>query len=301
MAAQFDAKSVQGDLIGLGYLSKGADDGHFGPGSQRALKRFQRHAARVYRMSSANNQPADVAAGNAFKGAATGVVDQATLDEIKSWMANKWKLPLNRFPFKKIANGTLRGDVADEWSKLVTKIKGLGGTIDGPYGDTKRHLGKASKVGASSFSFHIVGRAIDLNQGLAGPPGKRYYVAKDTGNGTIGYWRIYCTPEKQDGTQGKAFEKDAVDCWDFYSKKAYKLPPGHYLDLTREIESDGKFERIPAQKGWEANYNQTEWWHFQYKLGKQETFLDECELVGYSEQDLKTAGYSTNDMDRRPG
>ena len=43
-----------------------------------------------------------------------------------------------------------------------------------PNGDSKRGLGKATKVGARSFSFHIVGRAIDLNQALSNPSGRRY-------------------------------------------------------------------------------------------------------------------------------
>ena len=47
-------KSLQTDLIALGYLPKGGDDGKFGPTSKRALVRFQRHAARVYRKVGCN-------------------------------------------------------------------------------------------------------------------------------------------------------------------------------------------------------------------------------------------------------
>jgi ribosomal protein S18 acetylase RimI-like enzyme len=36
---------LQADLITLGYLKAKADDGDFGPGTERAIKRFQRHAA----------------------------------------------------------------------------------------------------------------------------------------------------------------------------------------------------------------------------------------------------------------
>ena len=43
-----------------------------------------------------------------------------------------------------------------------------------PSGDSKRGLGKATKVGARSFSFHIAGRAVDLNQALTDPSGWRY-------------------------------------------------------------------------------------------------------------------------------
>jgi len=92
-----------------------------------------------------------------------------------------------------------------------------------------------------------------------------------------------------------------MDCWSFYEKKSLKLPAGYYVDLTAEIENGGKFERIQAQSGWENAYNKSEWWHFQYLLDKQHTFEDECELVGISEKDLKSAGYSDGDLDHRPG
>lgn len=297
----FDAKSVQADLILLGYLPKGGDDGKWGFGSKRALKRLQRRATNQYRISSLTGQAADCGPGDFFQGIANGEINQATLEEIKKWKDKKWKTPLARFQFKDIHSGKLREDAADEWMKLVTKIKGLGGTIDGPYGDTKRALGKATKAGASSFSFHIVGRAVDLNQSLAGPPNQRYYIAKEIlSTGT--FWRIYCKTDKQDGTQGKKYEKDTISCWSFYSKKEYKLPAGQYLDLTAEIESGGKFERIKAQSGWESAYNRSEYWHFQYKVDIQKTFQDECELVGISTKDLNAAGYSDALLeDQKPG
>lgn len=294
-------KAVQADLITLGFLPKGADDGKLGDQTARAIKHFQRRASTVYRMLVDLDTADDVSAAEIFKGAVTGVADKGTLAEIAKWIGKKWKLPLGRFKFAKIANGQLREDVATEWTKLAALIKAKGGTIDGPYGDTKRRLGKATKVGASNFSFHIVGRAIDLRQELNNLPARTYQVAKDVAAGD-GWWKIYCKTDKQDGTQGKAYKKDEIKCWEFFDKKEYSLPAGtYYLDLTNEIESGGKFECIKAQGGWNTTYNQTEWWHFQYTPDKQATFQDECELVGYSEKDLKDAGYSKDDMDRRPG
>ena len=146
-----------------------------------------------------------------------------------------------------------------------------------------------------------MGRAIDLQQELSDPRGRRYWVTKDVPAGT-GYWRIYCETDAQDGKQGKAYTRDEIKYWDFVERKQHSLPPGvYFLDLTDEIESGGKFECIHAQGGWDTTYNQTERWHFQYVPNKQETFQDEGELVGYSEKDLKNAGYSEADMDRRPG
>jgi hypothetical protein len=170
----------------------------------------------------------------------------------------------------------------------------LGGTVEGPYGDSKRGLGKATKVGASSFSFHIVGRAIDLNQAFANPSGRRYWIARDAESTARDYWR-------KDGTQGTLYEKGGVKCQSFQPNTTFDIPKGYYLDLTAELEKDGKFERIPAHGGWDTNYNKTEWWHFQYLPDKQVTFQDECELIGIGELDLKKAGYTVADMDRRPG
>lgn len=302
MAKDEAAKAVQADLIKLGYLPTGADDGVFGKGSARALLRFQRHAGRVYRMSGATRAACDVVPTQAFKGTPDGKADAATLAEIKKWLDNKWVLPLGRFKIVKVGDYSLREDVSTAWQTLVARIKTLGGTIDGPYGDSKRGLGKATKVGASSFSFHIVGRAIDLNQALANPRGRRYFIARDPDTAAArDYWRLYCKTVDQEGKQGTLYEKGDVKCQSFNPSATFDIPKGYYIDLTAEIEKNGLFERIPAQGGWDTKYDKTEWWHFQFMPEKQATFQDECELVGISEADLKKAGYTVADMDRRPG
>jgi hypothetical protein len=57
-----------------------------------------------------------------------------------------------------------------------------------------------------------------------------------------------------------------------------------------------------AQAQWNGSYNKSEWWHFQYRLNKQATFLDEMELFGYSEADLRRAGWiSDAQLDHKPG
>jgi hypothetical protein len=296
-----DAKGVQGTLISLGYLPKGADDGAWGAGSKRALKRFKRRAATsLFRIHVDTGAPMDAAAADLFKGPVDDTVTDAVLQEMQKWIAKKWKAPLSRFALKSGGGITLREDVFDAWQTLVTKIKGVGGTIDGPYGDSTRGLKKQTKAGASSFSFHIVGRAVDLSQPLAGPPNHRYHVAKDfTSNGD--FWRIWCKTDKQDGTQGQEFKKDELEYWSFWGKAAQKARPGWYIDLTEKITSGGQFERIKAQSGWEHNTNKAEWWHVQWSPDKQATFEDECELIGITSQDLKNAGYSEADRDRAPG
>ena len=294
-------KALQAELISLGYLPKGGDDGTFGKGSTRALKRFQRHAGREYRVHAVSGLPADVVSTLAFKGTADGKADDATRAEIKKWLENKWKLPLGRFAFKKVGDFTLREDVADAWLAVSARVKALGGAVDGPYGDSKRGLGKATKVGASSFSFHIVGRAIDLQQALANPKGRRYYIVRDASSSARDFWRLYCKTINRDATQGTLYEKGALSGQSFNPSSSFDIPKGCCIDLTAEIERNSVFERIPAHDGWDTNYNKTEWWHFQYAPNKQTTFQDECELVGISEADLKKAGYTVDDMDRKPG
>ena len=57
-----------------------------------------------------------------------------------------------------------------------------------------------------------------------------------------------------------------------------------------------------AQANWNSAYNKREWWHFQYMIDLQPTFLDEMELIGVSEADLRAAGWSTDaDLDHTPG
>jgi len=67
------------------------------------------------------------------------------------------------------------------------------------------------------------------------------------------------------------------------------------------IESKGTFERIRAHKGWEKVYKRAEWWHYQYTLKKEKTFLDEVELIGVTEKQLRDLEWTTEMMDHSPG
>ena len=72
--------------------------------------------------------------------------------------------------------------------------------------------------------------------------------------------------------------------------------------MTDQITSGGSFERIKAHAKWATNFNGTEWWHFQYVPDKQATFEDELELFGYTEQQIRDAGWSTDaELDHAPG
>ena len=272
------------DLITLGYLDPGGAE-------VRALERFQRHAKRRYRKTTAGESVEETPV---YAGPEDGIAHTEALDEVARWLQNGYRLPLGYFQLAKLeAWGSLRNDAAQAWLDLGARIRELGGTIDGPYGDTKRPLMKSTSVGASKFSFHICGRAVDLNQG-----NPNYHVVQEPQAGEM-WWRILCKTADQTGAQGREFED--VLAYSFWSKKESALPAGYYLDLTAEIESGGLFERIRAQDGWELDTRKSEWWHYQWSPEKQRTFQDECELIGITGRQLRDAGYSEADLDHVPG
>lgn len=292
---------IAADLVKLGYLDQGRASA--AANVTRAILRFQRHAARAYRMP----QP-DAAAGDRYKGPVDGNPNADTLAQIAKWKEKGWKVPVGRFRLAALADGgsgaRLRQDAATAWNAVISRVKNAGGTVGvykNGYGDTARPVRPNAKVGASRYSFHYCGRAVDLDQDFTLTKGRRYYVQKDAQGGDM-FWRILCKTDKQDGSQGTLIRKGLKKYWDFGSSAESALPEAYYLDLTTEIESDNKFERIKAQSGWESSYNKSEWWHFQYALDKQPTFLDEMELIGYTEAQLRAAGWSTDAMlDHAPG
>src|SRR5690606_21900206 len=117
-----------------------------------------------------------------------------------------WVNPVGRFELRALTvagatNKKLRSDAATEWEAIVKRVGDAGGILTGEsngYGDTTRPLSKAvsaNKPGASSYSFHYSGRAVDIDQGWVGDG--RYYIAKEV-VGSDTFWRIYCRTEKQD-------------------------------------------------------------------------------------------------------
>ena len=303
------ARGMQKALVRLGYLAPELGTGEFDWRSERALMRFKRHASRTYRMSAVTGRPADVPRAACFTGVCDGRIDGPVLAEASEWLHRGWSLPLGRFKLAPVAQtrrapnwprkALLREDVARVWTTLADIVRKRGGTVDGPYGDTWRPVGFHGKDGVSMRSFHIAGRAVDLNQDLARAPNQRYFLEPEPAWGAM-YFRIWCLTAKQDGSQGRYKPAGTFANWRFGNALTGNAS-GWYLDLTSILEVEGGFERIPAQQGWLSNYVRGEWWHYQYAFGKQETFLDECELVGIGEDRLLRAGYSFWDMDGEPG
>lgn len=285
-------------LASIGYLLP--EDAMNHARVARAIKRFQRHAARPYRLPQPDASGADL-----FRGTATGICDPLTASELIKWVEKKWRVPVGRFQLRTIQCGSgtvrLRPDAAAAWERLVSVADARGATLRGLYGDSARAVRPTSKPGTSRYSFHYCGRAVDIPQEYTGSQNHRYFVSPEPIGGHQ-FWRIYCKTERQDGSQGTLLKKGQVKHYSFGEQAEHPIPEGHYVDLTDLIESTNAFERIKAQDGWGSHYNKAEWWHFQFVLDRQPTFLDEMELVGYSESDLRRAGWNTDAMlDHAPG
>ena len=323
-------KSMQEDLVTLQYLTP-SPDGDYGSRTEFSVKHFQRHAARLYRMAGSPTAPADVKAAEVFTGRTDGICDQPTAKEIQNWLKKTFVNPVGRFkkrqPNKDIIIGistrhSLRADVATDWEAIVSSVGAVGGilTAEGnDYGDTVRAFqfkeGLNKKAGTSNFSFHYCARAIDIDQSFASRGNKtkkqRYFVQRDASITTDAYWIILCRTEKQDGSQG--FEVKKSENVRYIpnmseTKKTSRVPDGFYIDMSKAIQSNGKFTRIHAQTGFDTNtdsskrYDKTEWWHFQYTIDVQETFLDEVELIGRTETLARSRGWNTNTkLNHKPG
>jgi hypothetical protein len=317
-------KQLQKDLITLGYLPKNtydkkkpSDDGLFGLVDKRAIMRFQGHAKRLYRISKGKKISAiDIA--DIFQGTENGICDHITALEIKKWIDNNWVVQIGKFSiitpsFDKKYMVTLRrgmrSDVADAWEIILKKVHDAGGTLGGEYGETSRPLTVAGTSGSSRLSMHYTGRAIDICQSWTQKYqgySRRYYLIRDSNlSEPRPFWRIYCRTENQDGSQGILFGsinstdklgkpitikgREQLKHYDFSTKTEIKIPIGYYVDLTSLIELGSDFRRLRSHPGWENSYNNWEWWHFGYQRDLENTFLDECELIGISEADLWAA------------
>lgn len=322
---------LQDDLVMLGYLKSSKlpqlkyKSGVYDELTKRAIRRFQLHAARVYRMGKTEPKIQDVKPEEVFtcpadEKSGLGTCDYATAQEIRKWIDNKWVLPLGRFKKQDIilpSGGkiTLREDVAGAWQKVIDKVVKAGGNIDGPYAEHLRGYEPKAVGGVSARSFHCAGRAVDLHIDFVTTSKKVYRIVKDHYEASDvskkrPYWRIYCKTVKQDGSQGFLMEKGAVKCFELYKLKGeFDIEKGYYVDLTKLITEDGYFENIRAVEGWDdttvpqlQREKKIEWWHFQYTKDKQKSFLDEMELIGVSEIDLLKSGKRTVDsVDKKPG
>ncbi|HNT76322.1 MAG TPA: DPP IV N-terminal domain-containing protein [Anaerolineae bacterium] len=139
-------------------------------------------------------------------------------------------------------------------------------------GDSWRTMNHTPRPGQGRISWHVCGRAVDINQGYLGQ-GNIELAREDIGGVT--YWRVFIKAEKQDGSLGEPLR---VSPWDLnarskggiatvYGGELKAAPPsGYYVDFTT-IAADFGWERRNALSGWRTSYFDIEWWHFQKTEG----------------------------------
>jgi hypothetical protein len=149
--------------------------------------------------------------------------------------------------------------------------------------DTVRGMAeKTGKQGASNFSWHKTGRAIDIKQG------HKWVIVKEPAADGMKF-RIYL--EKTSTTPGpydRTFAKG--DKTDFQNNPyGNKVHGKTFVDVTEILTGHG-FSRIPAQAGWGnkgPSYNKQEWWHYEKRDGKnmyealQDVYTEEEIVKGY--------------------
>lgn len=303
-------EQLQRTLGYLGYLQPDGITGFPDDLTQRALLRFKRHASRAYRLSHKGIPEDAVTPNDRFSGDIDPSLTEHTVLEMRRWIDRGWKLPLGRFKFESLAEdgkpasaalkwALLREDAAKAWKSAMREAAKRGATLAEPYGDTARPLGYDRKEGVSRTSFHICGRAVDINQRFAQGLGQRYFLSPEETNDRM-YFRLYCLTALQNGAQGVRYDDGQIRCWRAGLRGDLFLPRGWYIDLTALLDTV-HFERIAAHENWQKYDIYSEWWHYQYNVEKQATFLDECELIGISEKRLIDARYTVDEMDHEPG
>ncbi len=131
-------------------------------------------------------------------------------------------------------------------------------------GDSSRSMNHTPRPGQGRISWHVCGRAVDINQGFL-RNGQIELVREDVGGVT--YWRVFIRAREQDGSRGEPLR---VAPWDLNARPAggalKPIPPGYYVDFTT-IAADYGWERRNALSNWRNSYFDVEWWHFQKTEG----------------------------------
>ncbi len=139
-------------------------------------------------------------------------------------------------------------------------------------GDSYRPMQHTPRPGQGRISWHVCGRAVDINQGFLRDD-RIELVREDIGGVT--YWRVYIQAKLQDATLGEPLR--AIP-WDLAARSKGGLaaaqggelkseaPAGYYVDFTT-LAADYGWERRNALSGWRSSWFDIEWWHFQKTEG----------------------------------
>ncbi|MFN8596663.1 MAG: hypothetical protein U0559_10845 [Anaerolineae bacterium] len=151
-------------------------------------------------------------------------------------------------------------------------------------GNTFRPMNHVPRDGQSRRSYHVAGRAVDINQEPFQQDGNRTVIVReDIGNVT--YWRVFIKAKVQDGSMGEPLREAP---WNLRSgtdsggAPMATIPPGYYVDFTT-LAADYGWQRVRAIWGWRSYYPDVEWWHFQKTDGL--SWWDAMKQV-YKESDI---------------
>jgi hypothetical protein len=218
--------------------------------------------------------------------------------------------------------GRLREDAAWNFHQFLEEVECKGGELDFLSG-TLRDLGAQVGPGMRTTSLHHTGRALDfnINRGMTHNPNDDLYVIeKDNTDPNWanprehrGQWIVWIKCVNQDGTQGV---NKSLNAWVHSARTRgggqARSINGWFINLT-EIAGRHSIERISARAGWENNYMNCEWWHFQYEGGlRGSNWGNQMNDIGYTNRELErqqgwqVAGnpnpnvYNNNDLAQTP-
>ena len=160
-------------------------------------------------------------------------------------------------------------------------------------GDSWRPMNHTPRPGQGRISWHVCGRAIDINQAFL-RRGDIELVREDVGGVT--YWRVYIRARAQDGSLGEPLRTAP---WNLDARakgglagaqggELKTIPEGYYVDFTT-IAADYGWERRNALSNWRSSYYDIEWWHFQKTEGMS---WYTCMTELYAEEEI-LASYGT--------
>lgn len=159
----------------------------------------------------------------------------------------------------------------------------------GQLADTWRPMDHTPRPGQSHRSWHVAGRAFDINPNYNQDPVHSMEIVRED-IGYITYWRVYLKAMKQDGTQGEPLKEapwlivTGADAG-ATGGRLKSIPSGYYVDFTT-LAADYGWNRVQAIYRWRYYFPDVEYWHFQKDTGlswweAMEQVYTESEIVGF--------------------
>jgi TolB protein len=151
-------------------------------------------------------------------------------------------------------------------------------------GNTWRPMNHIPRDGQSRRSYHVAGRAVDINQEPFQQEGFPTTIVREDIGG-VTYWRVFIKAKNQDGSMGEPLREAP---WALSTGTAEggapmaTIPSGYYVDFTT-LANDYGWERVRAIWQWRSYYPDVEWWHFQKTDGL--SWWQAMEQV-YKEEDI---------------